>query len=426
MFSNILDTVRIVDDNQLIAIEAFLMRSALSGNPAVLSPNQAIDSAAIQLITEGNNHNSKNHFIHAVELGIVKIAIPKPFLSMLEYCLDALKRGEKNPDNEFIFSSFKFLYEKVDNKEVFEYKERMEILNYIYTSLSEAKFRNKTAVMPSSLNDEQKIQIERYISTIINLNDAIRYYENFVSKKELIAKSIKKAVVSRFLKTEPKTEINAMFEMIIKECDESGWSTYRSYYYRLCERYSNEYSQKVINEFKTIVDICYNKVVALSINDNAELNIMPDFSEVAVIQASDNSTDHSSVTSLEILDKASDKLDWECLVDIYTEVDKICESTGKPWFEAMDIFRSRQSRLPFVLSGKYAVITSVTMAVSAIPVIGEITSGVVSQFIWNMICDATGDIIKKPSISDIVSMSKQANRNIEMMDIMITQKNMVS
>lgn len=236
MFSNILDTVRIANENQLIAIEAFLMRSALSGTPAVLSPNQAIDSTAVQLITEGNIHNSKNHFIRAVELGIVKVAIPTGFRSMLDYCLDTLKRGEKDPNNEFIFSSMKFLYEKVDDKPVFEYNDRMEILNYIYTKLSEAKFRGRTIAAPASLNDEQKEMVERYISTIIQLDDAVRYYESFVSRKELIPVYIKELVYSRLSIAEPHTEIYEFLSLIKNRFENTDWPIYRSFYYRLCEQ----------------------------------------------------------------------------------------------------------------------------------------------------------------------------------------------
>lgn len=421
MFSNILDTVRIANENQLIAIEAFLMRSALSGTPAVLSPNQAIDSTAVQLITEGNIHNSKNHFIRAVELGIVKVAIPTGFRSMLDYCLDTLKRGEKDPNNEFIFSSMKFLYEKVDDKPVFEYNDRMEILNYIYTKLSEAKFRGRTIAAPASLNDEQKEMVERYISTIIQLDDAVRYYESFVSRKELIPVYIKELVYSRLSIAEPQTEIYEFLSLIKNRFGNTDWPIYRSFYYRLCEQYAHDYSSKTIEEFKMIIDICYNKVVALSIDDNAELNIAPDFSEVASIQASDNNTEHSIVTSSQIVDSAYEKLDWECLVDIYTEVSKICESTGNTWQDALGIYRGRQSRLPFVLSGKYALITSVTMAVSAIPVIGTITGNIVSEFMWNMICDVMGEVTKKPSLQDIVSMTQRAKKNTDMMDIVVTQ-----
>lgn len=112
MYSNILDSVRMANDDQLIAVEAFLIRSALSGTPAVLSPNQALDSTPIQLITEGNIHNSKNHFISAVKLGIVKIALPLGCHSLIEYCIGALRRGEDDRRNEYIFSSLDFLYKK--------------------------------------------------------------------------------------------------------------------------------------------------------------------------------------------------------------------------------------------------------------------------------------------------------------------------
>lgn len=346
----------------------------------------------------------------------------KNYHSVLDYCLDTIKRGEKDPNNEFIFSSLKFLYEKVDDKPVFEYNERMAILNYIYTTLSEAKFRNRTATIPSSLSDEQKIIIERYIDTIIRLDSAVKYYETFISKKHLIPIHIKEALQNRFSQEEPKNEMSELLKEIITNCENNGWPIYHSYYYRLCECYARYYDSKCIDEFRAIVDICYNEVVALSLNDNAELNISPDFSKLASIQASENSTEHSSVTTSQIISDVRSKLDWESIVLIYTEVNKISESTGKNWMEALDVFRSKQASLPFVISGKYALITSLTMAVSSVPFIGTITGGIVSQFMWNIICDVSGEVVKKPSVSEIVSMSKQAKKNNKILGILITQK----
>ena len=173
------------------------------------------------------------------------------------------------------------------------------------------------------------------------------------------------------------------------------------------------------------MDVCYNKVVAMSMNENAELNISPDFAEIASIQASDDSAAFSTVTSSEIVDRVYDKLDWECLVSIYTEVDNICRTKGLSWIEALDKYRSRQTCLPFVLSGKYALVSSITMAVSAIPVIGFITSGIVSQFLWDVIVDITGEAVQKPSAKDIKDMFVQAKKNKDMLDVMITQNNKV-
>lgn len=55
MYSIILDSVRSKSaDNQVMA-EVSLMRAALHGTPVVLSPNQAMDSIALQEIIIGNN-----------------------------------------------------------------------------------------------------------------------------------------------------------------------------------------------------------------------------------------------------------------------------------------------------------------------------------------------------------------------------------
>ena len=57
MYSMNLDSVREKSTNNQIMAEVSLMRAALMGNPAVLSPNQAIDSIVLQEIILNNNKN---------------------------------------------------------------------------------------------------------------------------------------------------------------------------------------------------------------------------------------------------------------------------------------------------------------------------------------------------------------------------------
>lgn len=422
MFSSALDTVRIANADQLLMVEAFLMRAALAGTPAVLSPNQAMDSAAIQAIVAGNGHNSKNHFVHAVELGMVRIAIPGGFRSLLDYCLSTINRSLNNPNDEFIFSSLKFLYHKENGKYVYEYEFRMEILRYISMRLTEAKLRRQTAVIPTGLSSDEKKSVERYISVMLQLDKAVQYYEQYAWKKELFPRLFQETLVNRLQMEPPKTALSEFIPIVIRECSKPDKSLYRSYYYRFCEQFAGTFGHDAVREIKEIADVCYNKVAALSMNEQAEVNIAPDFAELASIQASGEDADYSVITSSQTVDSALQKLDWESLVDIYTEVTAISERNGLSWKEAMEKFYARQARLPFVLGGKHALITSVTMAVSAIPIVGQLTNGIVSEFLWNMICDMSEDVMKKPSVAEIVALSKRAKKNIEMMDIIVCTK----
>jgi hypothetical protein len=410
MFSNTLDTVRPADQDQLIAVEAFLMRSALAGTPAVLSPSQALDSAAIQSIVLGNGHNSANHFIRAVRLGIVRVCIPAGCRSLTDYFLSVLRRSE-DPNNEFIFSSLRFLYG-------FEPAFRLQVLRYICTELSEAKLRTRSSVLPAGLSSAEKEAVEQYVSAILQLNDAVELYEQYTYNSALFTDSVRLSLGQYLSRCAPDSPAGALIPRFTAACEADGWPAFRSYYYRLCARYEGEFGPEAAHSVRELVDVCYNEATALSMREQAELNIAPDFAEVASVQAAKPDADHAALAASRMLDGCADKLNWEYLVDICEEVTSICRTSGASWRDALAVYYGRQSRLPFVLSGKYAVITSVTLAVSSIPVVGALTGSLVSQFLWNILCDAGGEALKKPSVQDIVKMSRQSKKNLDLIDSM--------
>ena len=398
------------------------MRSVLSGSPAVLSPNQAVDSAAIQAIAVGNGHNSRNHFIRAVELGMVKIALPMGFRSLLDYCMDTIKRGEHDPQNEFIFSSLPFLYRKENDEYVYDYAFRKTVLDYIFTALSETRRKYSTGVMPSGLSPEEQATIERYISVMQQLDRAVQYYEDYYSKKELLPKLLEAELVKRLMNEPPDTAMAEFLPLIIQTCNKPDSSVYRSFYYRFCDLHMASFGLDVMMEVKEIINICYNKVLALSLKEQAEIAISPDYAQTASLQASGEDADYSLVSSSREDHDALEKLDWETLVEIYEAISSICREKGLSWQEAIREYHKQQSRLPFMLGGKYVLITSLTMAASAIPLVGTLTGSAVSDFMWNAICDAGSDLAKKPSVTDIVEMTKQAKKNTDIMNIVVCTK----
>ncbi|MCM1230487.1 MAG: hypothetical protein NC489_10155 [Ruminococcus flavefaciens] len=170
------------------------------GNPAVLSPSQAMDSLALQDIILSNNKSDfrLNYFCQAVELGIVRIAIPENDRDLIECCLNSLGRGLTSPSAEFIISGLGFLYAKDDNeKEIHPYSQRCEVTRCIMESLKKGRRNTSMVSLPDWLEPEEKILIEQYIESIVLLDRAVDTYENFVSVKKLYPQILEKLTIDR-------------------------------------------------------------------------------------------------------------------------------------------------------------------------------------------------------------------------------------
>lgn len=420
MFSSILDTVRLADQKQLTLVEAYLMRSALSGNPAVLSPNQAIDSAAVQAIVAGNKKDHANHFIRAVEKGIIRISLPGGTRSLLDHCLNTISRSRENKDSEFIFSSLGFLYAEENGECVYDYDFRKSVLDYIYNKLSTSRYRNHAAVaFPVTLPPSERDRVELYIEVISELDKAIRVYDQYNYLKELYPHMVRQALNAKLQVTPPDTALAEFIKLVLKASEEPNISQYRSYYYRLCNQYTPTFGIEAIIEVREILDICYNKLIAISINEPAEINISPNLAETVALQTSEDDTVQTLLASSRTVADNVQKLDWELLIEIYEEVEAICRQKGLTWQAALELFHSRQSSLPFMLGGKYALITSLTMAISSIPIVGPWLDHAVAEVLINALFGEIETHLKKPSLLEIRQESKKASQKVQMMDFII-------
>lgn len=418
MYSSALDTVRKTDEKQLLTVEAVLMRSALSGDPAVLSPNQAVDSAAIQAIVLGNENQDKNYFLEAVKLGIIRVSIPEGSTSIIDYFDKLFLRNSNNSTNAFIFSSLPFLYyDDVDEQG------RSEVFKYICSYLHEYRLRTRSASVPSWLSSSDKEIVERFATSIIRLDSAVQLYDTYSNCRELLPDILFKLLSQRLLVEKPNTALSELIKKMLDECNRPDRSYYRSYYYRICDSYKPDFGAEAVKEVKEIIDICYNKLTSLSLNTGAELNIDSSLYLLAETQIKNDSVKYSGVSFSSVPETDLEKLDWYSIVEIYRSVDEICRNKGYSWKEALELYYHMQQRLPFILGGKTFLITSITMAVSSIPIVGTILSNPVSEFIWNLFCDEVGDVIQKPSAKEIFKQTKNANHNRKVMDIVVFSEN---
>lgn len=423
MYSMVLDSVREKNSNNQIMAEVSLMRAALLGNPVILSPNQAIDSLALQEIILANNNDSfhNNYFCKAVELGIVRVAIQENYRDLIDCCLDTFGRGLNDPSLEFIISGLKFLYEKdANNQDIYPYSQRCELTRYIIERLSGGRRSFKRGDLPSWLSSDEKEIVEQYIESIILLDRAVDTYENFTSNKSLFPQILDRLLIERLANDTPDSELSALLTLVHKKCSIPGAPIYRSYYYRLIGSMKKYYSKEALSEVRAVIDIAYNKVMALSVHTGAEISIPNQFNQLtdSVIKSYNPET---SFRSSYIAEENISCMNWEMMIWIYQEIHSIMEDKGVDWWSAINILYSRESKLPFILSGKYICCTAIKVAISSF-----IPGGILISFLQELIDDVVGDIVgeiapdKMPgSPKETKQRSTQAKKVRKMLDTMV-------
>ena len=419
MYSMNLDSVREKNKNNQIMAEVSLMRAALMGNPAVLSPNQAMDSLALQEIILNNKSvgSCSNPFCDAVALGLIRVAIPEDARDLVDCCMNTLSRGLNDPSAEFIISGLGFLYVKDDNgNDVHPYKQRCEVTHCILTRLTQGRKNYSTVKFPDWLKPDEKEMIEQYIESIVLLDKAVITYENFVSVKRLFPRILERLIVERLTAEETGTEISELLLDMQKECTKVDAPIIRSYYYRYLEDRHTVNSTEALAEVRTIIDLAYNRVMAMSVSSGAEMSIPNDFRRLSdsIIRAeTPECAFQSSYTDVEDVSC----LNWEMMVWIYKETQAIMEHKGLDWWRAINELYARESKLPFVLGSKYICYTSLKVAVSAV-----IPGGTIINFIQELIDDTVGDLAGERlpgSIGEVRSRARQARDAKNILDTII-------
>jgi len=401
-------------------VEAYLMRAALSGDPAVLSPNQAIDSAAIQSIADGNRRQGRNPFVRAVAKGLVRVTLPEHVRTLLDHCLNTLQKGKDDPDKAFIFSSLNFLYAEENGQPVYDAAARTAILNYIYNELNHANQRNRApASVPVALPPREAELVDRYIRVILELDRAIDAYDKYAYRKELYPIMVRNALVKRLQNAKPQTALSELIVQLLPACDTPDSCQYRSYYYRLCDRYTHDYGAAAVREVRELLDLCYNQLIAFSLKEPSELNIAPELPEIAALQAAGEDVSHTLSTTAQQLEQAPQQLDWEAMVDIFEEVTALCEEKGLTWQEALAKYHARQSGLPFMLGGKFALVSALTIAISNVPIVGPAVFEVAMNFLSDAAVEFLEKQFRQPSVTEVFRQAKQARKRKKMMDYVV-------
>lgn len=424
MYTMALDSVREHNVENIIMAETSLMRSALMGNPVILTPNQAMDSLALQDIILNNNtsNSQKNPFCTAVSKGLVRVAMPREprvYRGLVDYCFDALQRGLNEPDHEFIISGLKFLYQKESNgNEVHPYTQRCEILRYISIRLENMKRRYSGSEIPAWLTTDEKRMVEEYIESIILLDNAVSEYEDFVYQKKLFVLFLSQQIAER-LKLQGAQATVSLLNVLHQECSKPYAPIYRSYYYRFISKRKSEFGTEAYDEAKTIIDIAYNKTMALSVGTNTELNIPSSMKKLSKSIISQEKP-ISSVQNAYRYVSDIEGVNWDMMLWIYDEINAVMCSKGCTWMEAAGRILEREKKVPLALNGKFFVFNAIKISLSNL---FPVTSTII-EFITSLLTDELGswfqDKFEIPgSIKESRQRIKKAGTAMKMLDDVI-------
>ena len=269
MYSNVFDSVRISIPEQISA-EGLLFTSILNGFHPALSLNQAVDS-----ITLLNIAKKTPILFQFFQDSLIRIQTPQEYAACssisraidryLTYALSALAAGERNP---FRFSCLPFLYESgYTDPQIQEiYGCMLKALEGEQPSL----VRNAASIVGAEHADE----LEFYLKTISDLKRAVNSAVCDPRPPQK-AFSLSNRIQFYFQQT---VERNSDSDFVwawrtIQKKVEKQTGTFaidsRSRLYTEIEQVDS--NQDLQRELKDFVDLCYNEVVASSINDDEEI-----------------------------------------------------------------------------------------------------------------------------------------------------------
>lgn len=329
MYSNVFDTVR-TSEPDLINYEGLLYSSILSGLHPTFSLNQAIDSTALINIVGKNDIFLDFFRDRRVRVALFgkytgeKDAIMLFLTDKLTECIDSNKAS-------FRFSSLPFLYteEYTQPQRVKIYRVMRDIISGDRNSFS-SYLAKEAGINPGS---DHADNIENYLLTIKKIVDSINGHYVLPANKPNNATLYKKVIKNLDILFAEVNDSDLRvcskdFKILLEKQKKQGYAeqtlSSRSNMYNLIQQL--KCSEKNENELKSIVDLCYNEIVAASIADNEDdIMVTNNYYEYAQVYANiDNDNNLDKVEQkLSIVrhskNNGRNSLSWELLSQILSE-----------------------------------------------------------------------------------------------------------
>lgn len=273
MYSNLFDTVKTTECD-LINCEGLLYSSILSGLHPTFSLNQAIDSTALLNIVQ----RDKN-FLKFIKERYIQVALFGKYTGekdgITSFLKDKLYECINDKEASFRFSSLPFLY----NNEYTE-AQLVDIYN-VMLKILDGEEKSFTSYMAKNIgidtNKDDIFKLEAYLKTVQDISDAVNGHYIIPSDKNCSETLYEKVInnISIFCKECENSDLLLCldeFKKILKNQKHQGISP------QVINSRSNMYglikimrcSEKIEKELKSMVDLCYNEIVAASISDNED------------------------------------------------------------------------------------------------------------------------------------------------------------
>lgn len=406
MYSNLVDRARRPDSSteNRITAETYLFQTILNGSHPTLVLPQTFDS---DLVLSLMKSSQSKYFLSALEKGLIHISPYAGVESIQEYLLQALTATIEGKAGSFHFSCFPFLYSSKYTDE-----DRKNILTALRSQLQ----NSIPSIRCDIIDSDERQSFNEYAELIHRINQAgySAFLKQSTSPKPLAT------VLQKNIQTH-QTILQNSSELTADLCKQSlafykQLATRNFYgrtdYFNYLESMRSFYDTSILQEARELIDLSYHETIASSICDMEPANInIPD--TLPLLAATTLTSDSSINANKTILTPGNEKdnsLSWENLIEIVEQVDIICREKTCNWHEGLRIYSDRQQRLPFILSTKYAAVTSATLALSSIPLVGTLVSNVASELLWSAATDALGEYMKKPSFKEIIDISKEARK----------------
>lgn len=351
MYTNIFDTVR-TGGADILSVQNVLYTSIISGLHPLLALNQAVDNIA--LIDLCQNHRE---LIDLIERNVIRVAPYKVFRDergavmdpIMGYMRNALNYPEEGSDRDpFIFSSLPFLDVpgKHGSQGVYDDQARRWIylrmrdvisgnLRYFSSNLDAA--RNRPHMDPEHVD-----RIDQHLRTIRRIIDAAKgqylplrknppshntlsekishytkiYTDEFYGRTEQAPVSVTEEYVLALIDLEARMQRGRTDKKNVND---------RSTLYRMAEETCCR--DDVLQELKEMVDLCYNEVVATSLNDNEEdvMVVSHGQANIELMMLHDDLDCMATGQKFLMMEKADNnigELSWEKLSSILAQVQR--------------------------------------------------------------------------------------------------------
>ena len=150
---------------------------------------------------------------------------------------------------------------------------------------------------------------------------------------------------------------------------------------------------------KTIVDSCYNIVIASGVNDKegSKLTVPTDCKSLIPHLNIDEKTGIEE-NKVSVSDE-NEFMTWENIEIILLEIENIEKKKKCSRVEAVKLYKDHQSRAPLMVIGKYIGISALTIPLQFIPIINSIP-----DLIMGLVTDSVTEKMKKPSVAEMISV----------------------